>query len=73
MNEKAFEHLQRGEVQQHDELVYREVDKLAKEVDVLVLGQISLAQMRHETRVPVLQVGHSGFAEAKRLLDQVAR
>lgn len=73
VSEKAFAHLQKGEMQTHDELVHQEMDRLAKEVDVLVLGQISLAQIRHETRVPVLQVGHSGFAEAKRLLEQAAR
>ena len=72
-NEKAFTHLQQGEVARHDQLVHQEMDKLAEKVDVLVLGQISLAQVKHETKVPVLQVGHSGFAEAKRLLDQVAR
>jgi Asp/Glu/hydantoin racemase len=71
LNEEAFEHLQKGEVEQHNRLVRGEMDRLAEKVDVLVLGQISLAQIRHETRVPVLQVGHSGFAEAKRLLDQV--
>lgn len=73
VNEKAFEHLQKGEIDQHNELVHREMDKLAKKVDVLVLGQISLAQIKHETPVPVLQVGHSGFAEARRLLDLTGR
>lgn len=70
VNEKAFEHLQRDEIKQHNELVHREMDRLASEVDVLVLGQISLAQIKHPTRVPVLQVGHSGLAEARRLLNQ---
>ena len=69
VNEKAFQHLLKGEIEQHNELIHREMDKLAKKVDVLVLGQISLAQIKHETRVPVLQVGHSGLAEARRLLD----
>ena len=40
---------------------------------VLLTGQISLAQIKHETRVPVLQVGHSGLAEARRLLDRAGR
>ena len=71
VSEKAFRHLQRGEIQKHNDLVHREMDRLAKEVDVLVLGQISLAQIKHPTRVPVLQVGHSGLAEARRLLDLV--
>jgi Asp/Glu/hydantoin racemase len=69
LNEPAFRHLQRGEIEQHNELVYEEMDRLARTVDVLALGQISLAQIRHATRVPVLQVGHSGLAEARRLLD----
>ena len=73
LNGKAFEHLQKGEIEQHNELVHREMDRLAERVDVLVLGQISLAQIKHDTKVPMLQVGHSGFAEARRLLDQVAR
>ena len=68
---KAFDHLQRGEIREHNELVHREMDRLAKEVDVLVLGQVSLAQIQHPTRVPVLQVAQSGLAEARRLLDGV--
>lgn len=73
LNEEAFEHLQKGEIERHNELVHREMDQLAERVDVLVLGQISLAQIKHETRVPVLQVGHSGFAEARRLLNAITR
>ncbi|MDM8007442.1 MAG: aspartate/glutamate racemase family protein [Phycisphaerae bacterium] len=73
LSEKAFEHLQKGEIDRHNELVHQEMDRLAEKVDVLVLGQISLAQIKHETKVPVLQVGHSGFAVARRLLDQVTR
>lgn len=72
LNEEAFERLQKGDIAGHNDLVHREMDRLAERVDVLVLGQISLAQIRHETKVPVLQVGHSGFAEARRLLDNVA-
>ena len=72
LNETAFHHLQKGEINQHNALVKREMDRLAKDVDVLVLGQISLAQIEHETRVPYLQVGHSGLAEARRLLDHGA-
>lgn len=71
INEKAFQRLLEGNVDEHNELVHREMDKLAEYVDVIVLGQVSLAQIQHETKVPVLQVGHSGFAEAKRLLAEV--
>lgn len=71
LNEEAFARLQKGDIEGHNQLVHREMDRLAEKVDVLVLGQISLAQIKHETRVPVLQVGHSGFAEARRLLDAI--
>lgn len=68
VNAKAFDLLQQGKVEQHNQLVCRELDRLAKKVDVVVLGQVSLAQIKHHVPVPVLQVGHSGFDEAKRLL-----
>lgn len=67
-DEKAFEHRLRGEIDKHDKRVHEVMDRMAEKVNVLVLGQISLAQINHTTRVPVLQVGHSGFAEAARLL-----
>jgi len=73
LNEKAFAHLREGEIEEHNELVHREMDRLAPKVDVLVLGQISLARIKHPARVPVLQVGHSGLAEARRLLNQVRK
>ena len=71
INEKVFEYLLQNNIDKHNEIVHEEMDKLAEYVDVIVLGQISLSQIQHKTKVPVLQVGHSGFAEARRLLDQV--
>lgn len=71
INEKAFEHLLKGETDRHNELVIGEIEKLQKEVDVIVLGQISLGQIKYGTKVPMLQVGHSGFSHARLLLDMV--
>jgi Asp/Glu/hydantoin racemase len=71
LNEQAFKHRLKNEIPQHDELIHREMERMAERVDVLVLGQISLAQIHHPVKVPVLQVGHSGLAEARRLLDRV--
>jgi Asp/Glu/hydantoin racemase len=73
LDEQAFQHLQKGEIDRHNELVHEAMDRLARSVDVLALGQISLAQIEHQTRVPVLQVGHSGLAEARRLLDNITQ
>ena len=68
VNEPAFAALMAGRVEEHDALVIQEMDKLAKECDVIILGQISLAQVQHDPGKPVFQVGRSGYAEAERLL-----
>ena len=69
INEAAFAHRQQGQVSEHDALVHQELDKLQHDVDAIVLGQISLAQVVFAAKVPVLQVGRSGFARARELLD----
>lgn len=69
INEQAFKHLLAGEIDRHNELVCDELEKLQKEVDVIALGQISLAQIRFNPMVPMFQVGHSGFDHARKLLD----
>ena len=71
INETAASHLLRNEMEQHDEIVIGELMKLQKEVDVIVMGQISLSKIKFDSVVPVLQVGHSGFAHARKLLDSV--
>lgn len=71
INEQAFEYLLAGEVEKHNELVCQELEKLQNEVDVIVLGQISLAQIKFQAKVPILQVGHSGFNYARELLDSI--
>jgi aspartate/glutamate racemase len=68
VNEEAFQHLLAGEMEQHDDLVRAEIDRLARTVDVIALGQISLSKLQHTARAPILQVGRTGFAEARRLL-----
>lgn len=71
INHMAFQHLLNGDVELHNQLVCQELEKLQHKVDVIVLGQISLAQIHFEAKVPILQVGHSGFAYARKLLDSV--
>jgi Asp/Glu/hydantoin racemase len=72
VNEPAFAALLAGDRPAHNRIVHDEMDRLAQRVDVIVLGQISLAQIQHRPGVPVLQVGHSGFAHARELLARVA-
>ena len=49
--------------------MHAELEKLQHEVDVIALGQISLAQIKFDAKVPVLQVGRSGFSYARKLLE----
>lgn len=73
INQPAFAALLAGNRAEHNRLVHAEMDRLAPNVDVIVLGQISLAQIEHRPpSVPVLQVGHSGFRRARELLGAKA-
>lgn len=71
INEKAFKYLLAGDVEKHNALVHAELEKLQHEVDVIALGQISLAQINFNAKVPILQVGRSGFSHARKLLDSL--
>jgi Asp/Glu/hydantoin racemase len=71
INEDAFQFLLKDEMDKHNELIYREIEKLQKEVDVIVLGQVSLSQIKYNARIPILQVGNSGFNHARKLLNSV--
>jgi aspartate/glutamate racemase len=71
INEQAFKYLLAGEVEKHNELVFRELELLQREVDVIALGQISLAQINFASKVPLFQVGHTGFNYARQLLDAI--
>lgn len=68
INQEAFKKLTSGDVAGHDELVMAELSKLQEEVDVIALGQISLSQIKFNGKVPVFQVGQSGFEEVTRML-----
>lgn len=65
----AFDVLCAGERDRHDEMVCEALYKLADEVDVIALAQISMSLLKHdEVKVPVYKIGHSGFARMKELM-----
>lgn len=68
IKEEAYAALMAGKTEEHNSIIAAEMDKLAKEVDAIVLGQISLARIVHDCGKPVFQVGKSGYREAERLL-----
>jgi Asp/Glu/hydantoin racemase len=68
VKEEAYAALMAGKTEEHNGIIADTMDKLAKEVDVILLGQISLARIVHDPGKPVLQVGKSGYEEAERIL-----
>lgn len=67
----AFDVLQSGDRDKHDEMVCEALYKLAKEVDCVVFAQISMSLLKHEAvEVPVLKIGTSGFEKIKALMEQ---
>jgi Asp/Glu/hydantoin racemase len=72
--EGAFEALLGGDSAQHDEILKYTISKLAEEVDVVVLAQVSMARLVPQlkgVRVPVLSSPRSGVAALKRALGNV--
>lgn len=67
----AFDVLQSGDRDKHDEMVCEALYKLAKEVDCVVFAQISMSLLKHKVvEVPVLKIGTSGFEKIKALMEQ---
>ncbi len=67
--EGAFDVLCGGDRAKHDEMVNENLYKLAKEVDAVVLAQISMSLLKHDkVDTPLFKIGVSGFEEAKKLM-----
>ncbi len=65
----AFDVLCSGDRAGHDRMVCEALYKLAGEVDVIAFAQISMSLLKHDpVKVPVLKIGHSGFARMKELM-----
>ncbi len=66
----AFDVLCAGDRPGHDRMVCEALYKLANEVDVIAFAQISMSLLKHDpVKVPVLKIGHSGFARMKELMQ----
>jgi Asp/Glu/hydantoin racemase len=73
--EGAFEALLSGDGARHDDILKQTIARLAEDVDVIVLAQVSMARLVPQlanVRVPVLCSPRSGVAALKRALDKVA-
>ena len=71
---QAFTELQKGDVGAHNHILLEAVNKLADEVDSIVLAQLSmsvLAPFLKDTKTPVFNSGDTGFGRVKEILDGI--
>ena len=68
---EAFKILREGNPQKHNEILLDAIDGLSKEVDAIVMAQVSMSVLEKElmnTRVPVYNSGRTGFTRAREML-----
>ena len=68
---EAFQILRAGNPQKHNEILLEAIDTLSKEVDAIVMAQVSMSVLESEltnTRVPVYNSGRTGFTRAREML-----
>jgi aspartate/glutamate racemase len=72
LREEAFAAYQKGEIEKHNAMLLEEIDKLSRNVDSIVMAQLSmsaLAPRLGNTRVPVFNSGNTGFARVREMLE----
>lgn len=68
---EAFQVLRAGDTRKHNEMLLTAIDTLSKEVDAIVMAQVSMSVLEKElvnTRVPVYNSGRTGFEHAREML-----
>ena len=69
---EAFEEYSKGNIEKHNSILMDGIEKLSKEVDCIVMAQLSmsaLAPYLKDTKVPVYNSGETGFLRVKELLE----
>lgn len=70
---EAFEEIKKGNVEKHNEILLKEIDKLSKEVDAIIMAQVSMSALEpflKDTLVPVYNSGRTGFKKVRELLGK---
>ena len=74
LSSEAFEALREGNPERHNAILLDEIDKLSKEVDAIVMAQVSMTALEPrltKTRVPVYNSGRTGFTKAREILESL--
>ena len=70
--EKAFEAYSAGNIDLHNEILIKEIDSLSKEVDCIVMAQLSMSALAPHlgnTKVPVFNSGDTGLGKVREMLS----
>lgn len=71
----AFQVLKAGNPERHNEILLEEVDRLAADVDAIVMAQVSMTALEPRltnTRVPVYNSGRTAFNRIREYLESLA-
>lgn len=71
LNSEAFKMLRSGDSAAHNRMLLEDIDRLSREVDAIVMAQVSMSVLERELenpRVPVYNSGRTGFARAREML-----
>ena len=71
---EAFEEIKKGHVGKHNEILIRQIDRLSRSVDVIVMAQVSMSAlepMLKNTSVPVYNRGRTGFNQVRKILESL--
>jgi aspartate/glutamate racemase len=74
LSSEAFKVLRAGNPDKHNEILLDEIEKLSKEVDAIVMAQVSMSVLEPHltsTRVPVYNSGRTGFSKAREILESL--
>ena len=69
---EAFQVLKAGDPDKHNEMLLAEIDGLSREVDAIVMAQISMSALEPRltnTRVPVYNSGRTGLTRVREMLE----
>lgn len=69
---EAFRVLRAGDPNKHNELLLQEIDQLSKNVDCIVMAQVSMSVLENrltDTRVPVYNSGRTSFERVRSMLE----
>lgn len=69
--EGAFDILQSGDREKHDDMVRATLKRVAQEVDAIAFAQISMSKLVHDpVDVPLFKIGTSGFQRIHELMGR---